>query len=386
MQTTIILPLLSCTIILAIAGVCIGGRGGESTTPAINQAIARDLPTQIACPLTANAAENITITDSDPLQSISLNQNNILRVRLSSNPGTGYGWQLIENNPDLLKPLGEPILEPPNQAMLETPVRQLFQFQVLKAGESEVELQYRRPGESDRPPEQTYRFRAIAPNHPAIIRINDNDNGRGIRVVPGDDLIIRLITNRSTGHEWKWIESNQDFIQLQGQPTLQNREELMPGSPQEQVFHFRILSTGSSFLEFHYQRSQSDQPEKIYQFYIDTMQPDDLIQLTEANNENSVRLLPGNVLMVSLITNPSTGQSWQVVKNDPELLKPLNDPILVQIGNQYKDFCFQGQAEGTSVLEFHYSRPWEKDKPPLQIYRLNVQVENYSGSQINEVQ
>jgi predicted secreted protein len=96
------------------------------------------------------------------------------------------------------------------------------------------------------------------------------------------------------------------------------------------------------------------------------------------------RLIPlttGQILAVKLKGNLGTGFQWQLRKNsNPQLLQPVGAMTTEPLGPEEpgldENFVHRFKAIGTGSgeLEFHYVRPWEKDKPS-QTVRLQVKVE-----------
>lgn len=334
---------------------------------------------QTTCnPATTNTATMLIVNDENNGQGVTLNRGHSLQVRLASNPGTGYGWQLVENNVSQLKPVGNPVLEPPPTDLQPgSTIYQVFRFQAQSPGSSVLELQYRRPGQTNNPPEKTYRLTVQMLNGSAITTVAESDNNREVRLATGDTLQVRLPTNSSAGYGWQVVANNPNQLKQIGAPVIEKPNNSQLGGMEYQVFRFQVQSAGASSLEFQYRRAgqpNSSPPEKTYRIHAQTLTEGSLIRLTESDNDATVRITPGNTLIVRLTTNPSTGYVWQVAQNNADLLEPLGNPVLEQIGTQAKVFCFQGQSAGSSVLEFQYRRPWEKNQPPLNIYRLNVQV------------
>ena len=340
------------------------------------KAIASEKIAQTACLSNASNSMLISKNDENNGQVVMLNRGNSLQVSLASNPGTGYGWQLVANNTSQLKLLGNPVLEPPTNQNLNSLIYQVFRFQVQSAGVNVLELQYKRHTQSNQPPEKTYKLNMVMSNEPANLTVTDSDNNREVSAAKGDILSVRLPTNFSTGYGWEVTANNPNQLKLVGSPSRENLKESQPGKQEYQVFRFQVQSTGSSVLELQYRRTgiTNSSPEKTYRIQVQTVNKSTLLRLTEADNGKEVRVATGSTLIVRLLTNPSTGFSWQVAQNNPDKLKPLGNPVLEQTGNQYKVFCFQGYSVGSSILEFHYLRPWERNQPPLNVYRLNVQI------------
>ncbi|MGM3308563.1 protease inhibitor I42 family protein [Anabaena sp. WFMT] len=104
------------------------------------------------------------------------------------------------------------------------------------------------------------------------------------------------------------------------------------------------------------------------------------VTVNDTNNNGQIILEKDSVLIVKLLATPGTGYSWQMIKNDPHKLKPLGDSVLEPLADQAPGasenqvFRFLAQSSGSTVLELHYLRPWEKNIPPLKTYQINVQI------------
>jgi inhibitor of cysteine peptidase len=92
----------------------------------------------------------------------------------------------------------------------------------------------------------------------------------------------------------------------------------------------------------------------------------------------SVRVGIGQVLEVSLESNPSTGYSWQVVEvpefltqtGEPEFQTEASGDVVGAGGTETLRFTADGSGTGTLRLE--YRRPWESDTPAREVYELEV--------------
>ena len=105
-------------------------------------------------------------------------------------------------------------------------------------------------------------------------------------------------------------------------------------------------------------------------------------QITDVDNGKQITIRSGDVATVTLVSNPTTGYSWQVMEVD--------NTILVQDGNpEYKGaqgseglvgasgtetFRFKAVGTGTTTLELGYMRPWES-VPPIETFNIQVVVE-----------
>ncbi len=326
------------------------------------------------CPSTANSSKTLSVSDENHAQILTLEPGNTLAVRLSSSPGTGYGWQLVKNNTNRLELLGNPTLDPPTESVANGSIYQVFPFLAQSATSSILELQYRQGAETNSSQVKSYRLNLLMSDSPTTVTATALDNNGEVRVARGDTFVVRLKTNSAAGYAWQIVSNDPNQLKLLDNSIVEEQSQTELGGATYQVFRFEVASEGTNVLELQYGRSGETTPEETYRIGVQTLEPSQIVRLTESDNNKEVRVIPGNTLIFRLRADPDAGQSWQVIQNNVEELQPLENPLLEGAGNQYNNFCFQAKSAGSSTLEFHYSRPWEKDRPPLNIYRLNVQI------------
>ncbi len=104
------------------------------------------------------------------------------------------------------------------------------------------------------------------------------------------------------------------------------------------------------------------------------------ITATDKENGRHLELRQGDTLTLKLESIPGTGYSWQITKNDTNVMKPLDKPEYEPQDKKamgsvaYQIFRLKAMSEGTDVLELQYKRVWEKEKEPLKTYRITVQI------------
>ena len=103
--------------------------------------------------------------------------------------------------------------------------------------------------------------------------------------------------------------------------------------------------------------------------------------VTATDNGREITLRQGEMLSITLESNPTTGYSWQVIEIDNAVLKPQGDPeyhqasgseSLVGAGGE-ETFRFETVNSGKARLKLGYMRPWE-DVPPIEIFVIQVIV------------
>jgi inhibitor of cysteine peptidase len=104
--------------------------------------------------------------------------------------------------------------------------------------------------------------------------------------------------------------------------------------------------------------------------------------LTDADNGKQISMRPGEILTLTLESNPTTGYSWQVMELDSAVLTQEGDPEykqssgaegLVGAGGT-ETFRFKAVGSSETTLELGYMRPWES-VPPVETFTIQVDVE-----------
>ncbi len=98
----------------------------------------------------------IILTDNDHGREVPLTIGETLTLKLECSPGTGYSWEIVHNNRNLLELQGEPRFEAIKGGVLGGIEYQIFHFKALAAGTNILELHYTRKWEN-KPPLKTYR-------------------------------------------------------------------------------------------------------------------------------------------------------------------------------------------------------------------------------------
>jgi len=106
------------------------------------------------------------------------------------------------------------------------------------------------------------------------------------------------------------------------------------------------------------------------------------VQLDASNSGGQVELGPGQVLVITLESNPSTGYRWEVVEIGGAILRQVGevqfelsdpqDPPPPGAGG-WETFRFEAVGAGETGLELAYRRPWE-DVEPLMTFSVQVSV------------
>ena len=102
---------------------------------------------------------DVRVTEQNNGQTIAIPLHGTLVVRLKSQLGTGYGWQVLKIEGRRLKLLGEPELESSPVGRPGEVEHQVFRFKALRTGISTLLLGYVRPWEKKVQPAKTFRLK-----------------------------------------------------------------------------------------------------------------------------------------------------------------------------------------------------------------------------------
>jgi len=95
---------------------------------------------------------------------VELKKGQALVITLESNPSTGYRWEVVELDESILRQMGEPEFKvsdpreppPPGAGGWET-----WRFEAVSAGQTALELVYRRPWEEGVEPLETFSLQVV---------------------------------------------------------------------------------------------------------------------------------------------------------------------------------------------------------------------------------
>jgi len=111
--------------------------------------------------------------------------------------------------------------------------------------------------------------------------------------------------------------------------------------------------------------------------------PLDPVEVNEEDDGGQVELKLGQILVVTLESNPTTGYRWEQAENQQSILKQIGEadfkpsetgePPLVGAGG-WEIFRFRAASAGQMTLQLVYHRPWEEGVEPPKTFSLQVVV------------
>jgi inhibitor of cysteine peptidase len=104
--------------------------------------------------------------------------------------------------------------------------------------------------------------------------------------------------------------------------------------------------------------------------------------LTQLDNGHEIKVSVGQVLVVELSGNRTTGYSWKHQTTTAAVLEQLGEPAYMQDSSPVglvgaggtEIWRFKAVKPGRERLRLEYVRPWEKDVAPAKIVEFDVAV------------
>ncbi len=188
-----------------------------------------------------------------------------IRVKLRSNPSTGFSWALGPIEEGKLETSGESefAADPHREGEAGYGGCEIWTFKAEQSGETEISLIYARPWEDERPAAKTFRLHVvIGAASPRIaagneLKLTEQDNGKNIEVHTGDIIRITLESNITTGYRWENADKvDKDILALDRNDYVSdpNPEEL-DGVGGNTVIVYRALKPGKAKIDLVYLQS-----------------------------------------------------------------------------------------------------------------------------------
>jgi inhibitor of cysteine peptidase len=107
------------------------------------------------------------------------------------------------------------------------------------------------------------------------------------------------------------------------------------------------------------------------------------IKLDANDNGRRIELEKGQVLVITLESNPTTGYRWEVVEFEEPILQQMGGAEFKQSDPReppppgtggWETFRFEATSAGQMALNLVYHRPWEEDVDPLETFSVQVIV------------
>ena len=215
-------------------------------------------------PSNPSSEKFIDVDEDDNGDTVHVLPGETIRVKLRSNPSTGFSWALGPIEEGMLETSGESefIANPHREGEAGYGGCDIWKFKAEQSGETELSLFYARSWE-DKEPAKTFRLHVvIGAASPGIapgdkFDLTEQDNGKNIEVHPGDIIRITLESNITTGYSWENADKvDKNILALDTNDYISdpNPEEL-DGVGGSTVIVYRALKPGKTKIDLVYLQS-----------------------------------------------------------------------------------------------------------------------------------
>ena len=215
-------------------------------------------------PSNPSSEKFVDVDEEDNGNTIHVLPGETIRVRLRSNPSTGFSWALGPMEEGMFETSGESEFEadPHREGEAGYGGCEIWKFKAEQSGETELSLFYARSWE-DKEPAKTFRLHVvIGAASPGIapgdkFDLTEQDNGKNIVVHLGDIIRITLESNITTGYSWENADKvDKNILALDTNDYISdpNPEEL-DGVGGSTVIVYRALKPGKTKIDLVYLQS-----------------------------------------------------------------------------------------------------------------------------------
>jgi inhibitor of cysteine peptidase len=316
-------------------------------------------------PVTEETSESQTVTAGQ-----------LFTVTLESNQSTGYGWSLAQPlDASFVQFIGKDYVEP-DASVVGAAGKEVWQFQAVGAGNTQIVLQYNRPWETGVP---------AAKIHTVDLSINQptNEMSESVNIQAGQTFTLSLDADQSTGYSWGIVQQpDTNILKLVSQSYVPSGTQ--PGAPGKTVFVWQGLVAGNTTFVLQYQRPQETSVPPLKK---DTVKvtvtpvppPTPAVPKQYSDPKVPIKAAVGEVFIIVLPANASTGYSWQ-------LLQAVDGNVLAFLGNEYREqpsaqtgvpgaayITFEAKGKGSTVIYLGLMPPG--GNTPSQTANFSVDVQ-----------
>ena len=216
-------------------------------------------------PSNPSSEKCVDVDEEDNGKTIHALPGETIRVKLRSNPSTGFSWALGPLEEGMLETSGESEFEADSHREGEVGYGgcEIWKFKAeQQSGETDISLFYARSWE-DKEPAKAFKLHVVigvaSPRIPSEEKFNltEADNGKKIEVHTGDIIRITLESNITTGYSWENADKvDKDILALETNDYVSdpNPEEL-DGVGGSTVIVYRALKPGKAKIDLVYLQS-----------------------------------------------------------------------------------------------------------------------------------
>lgn len=104
-----------------------------------------------------------------------------------------------------------------------------------------------------------------------------------------------------------------------------------------------------------------------------------LLVVTQEDNDKIIDLSVGQVFLIQLDENPTTGYRWDVREIDPDLIERTEAQYSQNLGSEtggggVRIFKFTAKKTGQNQIQLKHWRSWEGDKSTIGHFTIQLRI------------
>jgi predicted secreted protein len=103
---------------------------------------------------------------------------------------------------------------------------------------------------------------------PSTRNLDAGDDGRNVELKVGDELVVKLAANRSTGYRWVLTQGPGKVLFKQGDPLYARPVDAPVGAGGIETWSFRAVEAGEQPLVFEYRRPSDKSSDKSVSYKV----------------------------------------------------------------------------------------------------------------------
>lgn len=214
-------------------------------------------------PSNPSSEKFVDVEESNSGDTIHVLPGETIRVKLRSNPSTGFSWELGPIEDGVFEVESKFEADPHREYEAGYGGCEIWKFKAEQSCETEISLIYARPWEDDKPAAKTFKLHVVIGAAAPRIAAGDKfdlaeaDNGKNIEVHTGDIIRITLESNITTGYSWKNADKvDKDILALDSNNYVSDpNPEEMDGVGGSTVIIYRALKPGKTKIDLVYLQS-----------------------------------------------------------------------------------------------------------------------------------
>lgn len=265
---------------------------------------------------------SITVGMDENGQTVTILAGSVLLVALE---GAADGeWVLVQSDPMVVQPLGDWQRDPGERDDAKARFHRYF----LGVDGGAADLRFDFVNADDTTSAEGYLLTVVVPPREpgasGAVVATAADAGGTFTLVTGDTLVVRLEANPTTGYDWRVVSTHDALLPTAGEPVYASSADL-PGAGGVDTFRFLAKAAGEATVQIGEYAPGADDPDRTLDFNVTIVEPAPLngntITLTDADAGKRIDMTAGDVLVVELASNPSTGYAWKLTANNGAVLR-----------------------------------------------------------------